>query len=118
MEARDLLHWIVDEVIAHRRARAFLLEASIRHELIDSLFDARVLHLLKKNISALDQPGGRYDAYKIDFGCYVDLLITVKAPLGLLPDNEGTYLEVPPDDYRAIRRAILNLDNFSASRKR
>lgn len=47
-EALELLHWIMDKVISHRRARAFLLSREISHQLIDSLFDARVLHLLKK----------------------------------------------------------------------
>jgi len=116
--ARTLLHWIIDEVIAHRRARAFLLLSATRDPLIDALFDARVLHLLKKNISAPEQPGVRYDAYKIDYGCYVDLLTTVREPGGLLPAGEvdeidGGFVDVPPDDYRAIRRAILDVSSFS-----
>jgi hypothetical protein len=111
--ARSLLHWIIDEVIGHRRSRAFLLRTDIRHPLIDALFDARVLHLLKKSVSAHDQPGVRYDVYKLDFGCYVDLLTTAKAPSGLLAtDDESQFVDVPPDDYRAIRRAILDLDKF------
>ncbi|WP_146127964.1 ORC-CDC6 family AAA ATPase [Burkholderia gladioli] len=118
MHARALLHWIIDEVIAHRRARAFLLLCATRDALIDALFDARVLHLLKKNISAADQPGVRYDAYKIDYGCYVDLLTTVREPGGLFPAGEADqvdcgFIDVPPDDYRAIRRAILDLSHFS-----
>jgi hypothetical protein len=44
--ARDFLHWIIEEVIAHRRARAFLFRSNTRHDLIDNLFDARILHLL------------------------------------------------------------------------
>lgn len=78
--ALKLLHWIIDEVIAHRRSRAFLLERSQSNSLIHSLFDARVIHLLKRNISAHDQPGVRYDVYKIDYGCYVDLLSTARSP--------------------------------------
>jgi hypothetical protein len=118
MHARTLLHWIIDEVIAHRRARAFLLLSATRDPLIDALFDARVLHLLKKNISAAEQPGIRYDAYKIDYGCYVDLLTTVREPGGLLPSGDvdeidGGFIDVPPDDYRAIRRAILDLSHFT-----
>lgn len=118
-KASRLLRWIVDEVIAHRRARAFLVESGVRDTLIDSLFDSRVLHLLKRNISAPDQPGIRYDAFKIDYGCYVDLLSTSREPQGNLPmgaldDDEGGYIEVPPDDYRAIRRAILDLEAFYA----
>jgi len=114
--ARSLLLWVVDEVIAHRRARAFLLKSSERHPLIDALFDARVLHVVKHSIAAHDQPGVRYDVYKIDYGCYVDLLATQRAPQGLLalddPDARAGYVDVPPDDYRAIRRAILDLDEF------
>jgi len=111
--ARALLHWIIDDVIGHRRARAFLLRTDVRHPLIDALFDARVIHLLKKNVSAHDQPGVRYDVYKLDFGCYVDLLTTAKSPVGLLPGDEpDQFVDVPPDDYRAIRRAILDLEKF------
>ncbi len=108
----DLLHWIVDRVIGYRKARAFLLRRGVSHDLIDNLFDSRVLHLLKRSISAHDQPGIRYDAYKIDYGCYVDLLATARSPQGLLKLDEGGFLEVPPDDYRAIRRAILDLEEF------
>lgn len=104
------LNHIVDEVIGIRRARAFLFPANTRHDVIDSLFDARVLHLLKKNISSRDEPGKRYDVWKIDYGCYVDLIRTQKAPLGLLPNDEGgeAFIEVPTDDYRSIRRAVLS----------
>lgn len=120
--AAALLRWIVDEVIAHRKARAFLVESGTRDPLIDSLFDARVLHLLKRNISAQEQPGVRYDAFKIDYGCYVDLLTTAREPQGLLPvgdgdTSDGGYVEVPPDDYRAIRRAILDLSVFHATNR-
>lgn len=118
--ARSLLLWVVDEVIAHRRARAFLLKSGERHPLIDALFDARVLHVVKHSIAAHDQPGVRYDVYKIDYGCYVDLLATQKAPQGLLalddPDDRAGYVDVPPDDYRAIRRAILDLHEFERQR--
>ncbi len=113
--ALNLLHWIIDEVIAHRRARAFLLERNTSHNLIDSLFDSRVLHLLKRNISAHDDPGKRYDVYKIDYGCYVDLLSTARSPQGLLEMDDGTFIDVPSDDYRAIRRAILDLEVFELS---
>lgn len=117
--AGQLLHKIVDDVIAHRRARAFLFNSTSKHPLIEELFDKRVLHVLKRGISSHDEPGVRYDVFKIDYGCYVDLLTTSKAPKGLLPfgdsdfttPDETEYVEVPPDDYRAIRRAILRLDD-------
>jgi len=118
-EAQDLMHWIIDKVIGHRRARAFLLRSNAKNDLVDSLFDARVLHVLKRNIAAHDEPGVRYNVYKIDYGCYVDLLTTKKAPAGLLPSEKSGkagFVDVPPDDYRAIRRAILNIGDFKAER--
>jgi hypothetical protein len=112
-EAEELLHWIIDDVIAHRRARAFLLRSNTRDPLIDALFDARLLHVIKKSISGHDEPGARYDVYKLDYGCYVDLLATTKAPDRLLDmDDPGASVSVPSDDYRAIRRAILDLHRF------
>jgi hypothetical protein len=90
-QARDFLHWIIQEVIAHRRARAFLFRSNVKQYLVETLFDARVLHILKRNIAAHDQPGIRYDVYKIDYGCYVDLLTTSRAPQGLLPIGDTEY---------------------------
>lgn len=123
-DAHALLHWVIDEVIGERRARAFLLRSDSGHDLIDLLFDARVLHILKKSISAHDQPGIRYNVYKLDYGCYVDLISTARAPQGLLQldtepgagdESDPGFVEVPPDDYRSIRRAILRLDRFEAA---
>ena len=122
-DAQDLLHWIIDEVIAHRRARAFLLKSNTRHPLIDALFDARLLHVMKRSISGQEEPGVRYDAYKLDYGCYVDLLATVKAPTHQLFETEGddeevgATVKVPTDDYRAIRRAVLDLAEFERRAK-
>ncbi len=124
IEAKELLHWIIEQVIAHRRARAFLLQANVQNKLIDYLFDSRLLHILKRNIAGQDQPGVRFDVYKLDYGCYVDLLNTSHAPEGLLQidgtksDVAPQFIEVPPDDYRAIRRAILDLSKFETRNKK
>ncbi len=119
-EAIGLLHWIIDNVIGNRKARAFLLRSNITHPLIEELFDARVIHVLKRGVSTHDQPGARYDVYKLDYGCYVDLMATARAPLGLFlvdeEDDSSGYIEVPQDDYRSIRRAILDLEDFERAR--
>lgn len=107
----SLLEHIISEVIGKRKARAFLFAANTRNEMIDTLFDARVLHILKRGTSSHDEPGVRYDVYKIDYGCYVELINTSKAPEGLYQEDEGEdFVEVPKDDHRSIRRAILRLD--------
>jgi hypothetical protein len=119
-EARDLLTWIMSEVIGERQARAFLLEVGDdrRHPLIRALYDARVLHLVRRSIAARDQPGVRFNGWALDYGCYVDLVTTVKAPRGEYAaeneEGEETWVDVPNDDYRSIRRAVLDLDRFDA----
>jgi hypothetical protein len=117
--ALALLHWIIDKVIGERRARAFLLEQGERsaHALIGALYDARVIHVIKRGIATHDRPGVRFDVYSLDYGCYVELMTTARAPLGLFEavveeGGDEEFVEVPVDDYRSIRRAILDLDEF------
>jgi hypothetical protein len=119
-KASALLHWTIDKVIGERHARAFLLRQGEQtaHPLIGALYDERVLHVVKKSVATHDEPGVRYDVYGLDFGCYVELVSTAKAPLGLfeaeIEDGKDEFVEVPVDDYRSIRRAILDLDAFEA----
>jgi len=116
--AQQLLTWIIDEVIQHRQARAFLLAAEARDELIEFLYDARVLHVIRQGVSAQDLPGRRFNVYSLDYGCYVDLINTTRAPRGLFEadvDGQAGFVQVPDTDFRSIRRAILDLKQFYAS---
>ncbi len=116
-KAKALLTWIVDRVIKERQTKAFLLESGTRDVLVDFLYDERVLHVLRKSMSAQDEPGKRFHVYGIDYGCYVDLINTNRAPTGLL-DLGTTTAEisviVPRTDFRSIRRCVLNLSDFYA----
>ncbi|QNR23831.1 ORC-CDC6 family AAA ATPase [Croceimicrobium hydrocarbonivorans] len=118
--ALTLLRWIIDEVLGNRNARAFLLQTDVKNSLIDFLYDSRVIHLIKQSIAGQDKPGIRYNVYSIDYGCYVDLINTNRAPKGLFQaeTDEGIeFIQVPMNDYRAIRRAILDLEEFKKSTK-
>jgi hypothetical protein len=123
-DARDLLQWIVSEVLGQRQARAFMLREGEdrRHPVILTLYDARVLHLIRRNLVAHDEPGTRYHCWGLDYGCYVDLISTARAPKGVfqveLDAGTEAYVDVPSDDYRSIRRAILDLDAFERRRRR
>ena len=108
-ELSDFLLEIINDVIRGRRARAFLVKSGVRDERIETLFDLRILHILKRNISSKENPGVRFDVYKFDYGCYVDLISTAFAPEGLFETDDGSWVEVPVDDYRSIRRAVLDL---------
>jgi hypothetical protein len=116
-EAQRLLNWIIDKVIKQKRARGFMVnQKATGAPLLRALFDARVLHVVRRGYSAQDEPGERYDVYVIDYGAYVDLIHTKYEPLGVLPfSDDGGYTDVPSEDLRALRRAILDLDEFHAS---
>jgi alpha/beta superfamily hydrolase len=110
---RDLLHWIIDQVIDERRVRGFLLRQGSESHHINWLYDARLIHLIRKSIAAKDQAGVRFDAYAVDYGCYVDLFATRgSGPKGLLRVDDEDNLEVPEDDLELIRGAVLDLDEF------
>ena len=68
--------------------------------------------------SAAHRPGERLIVYKLDYGLYVDLVNTDKFPSGLLLEESlggDVDFDVPLDDARSYRRAILDLDRFYAS---
>lgn len=78
--------------------------------MIQRLFDARVIHFVKRGYADKDNPGVRYNIYTLDYGTYVDLLKTAKKPDGYLPLDENMSsrdIVVPFDDKRSIRRIIL-----------
>jgi hypothetical protein len=115
VQAKALLVWIIEKIIKERQTKAFLLESGTRDSLIDFLYDERVLHVLRKGTSAKDEPGKRFHVYGIDYGCYVDLINTARAPKGLLDlgDDQADYCgTVPKTDFRSIRRCILDLPEF------
>lgn len=120
-DAQALLAFVIERVIRGKKARAFLVdEKQARDPLLRTLFDARVLHIVRRGYSAKDQPGERYDVWVIDYGAYVDLLQTQAAPQGALPftDDAGETqyfdVDVPLQDLRAIRRGVLDLEQFYA----
>lgn len=108
-----IIRKIVDEVIGEKKARSFLVSKSLeKHPVIEELFDARVIHLVKKGYSDKDNPGVRYNIYSLDYGTYVDLLNTTKQP-DLYPVETAIELGdtiVPFDDKRSIRRIILSAE--------
>lgn len=108
----QLLLRIVSEVIGRRKARTFMLRRDLeKHESIQRLFDARVLHVVRRGYADKDNPGARYNIYSIDYGAYVDLLSTMKAPepdfVEEPEEGERDNLIVPFDDKRTIRRIIV-----------
>lgn len=123
VEAEHLLNWIIQSVIGSRQARGFLLRQGdeTRYPLIGELYDARVIHVIKKGVASKDESGVRYNVYSIDYGAYVELIATAKEPTGLFDadtDDGAEWVQVPQDDYRSIRRAILDMASYEAQQAR
>jgi hypothetical protein len=106
-EARELLAAIVDEVVGRRKARAFLLERGSRGSEdfgVRELYDARILHLVKRGIPAPHRPSLRYDGFVLDYGCYVDFSLP-----GYAGSSELWRAGVPPDHFAKIESSVLDL---------
>ena len=113
--AERMLQWIIQIVIRKRKVRAFLVAANARDEYLERLFDERILHIAKRSYSAKHDPTTRYRIWKIDYGCYVDRINTSQAPLGFLLQEQDVRDEsfvVPEDDFRQIRHAVLDLEQY------
>ncbi|MNC05990.1 hypothetical protein D3C75_534910 [compost metagenome] len=114
-EAVVLLDKIINEVIGQRKTRGFLISNENHNPLIDYLYDMRVIHVLKQGVSARNAIGKKYTLYTLDYGCYVELMSSSSAPLGLIiesdENDELKYIEIPKSDYRSVKNSILNFEN-------
>jgi hypothetical protein len=115
-----ILRKIVDEVIGTKRSRSFLIPRELeKHENLQKLFDARVIHFIKRGYADKDNSGIRYNVYSLDYGTYVDLLNTTKKPELEFVDVDsriqGEDFIVPFDDKRSIRRIVLTEEILKSS---
>ncbi|MDX1821691.1 MAG: hypothetical protein R3197_12415 [Paracoccaceae bacterium] len=116
---RSLLQYIVDNAIRKKKTNAFLVKVGDKDENVDLLFDRRLVHIRQRNVSSRDNPGARYIHYKIDYGCYIDLIATKQMPIEqdfsqqITIEDFAQGVDVPmDDDARSYRRSILELTEF------
>ncbi len=109
----DCLSEIIAKVIGDKKARSFMIKQELsRNEIILALYDARLLHLVRRGWSHRKEPGVRYDIFTIDYGAYVEKINTSSSPqMELFPEIEnGDTDTVPYDDKRTIRSIVLPED--------
>lgn len=109
--ARQLLRKLVDEVVGRRQSRTFLLDqlAASMQEGIYELYDARLLHVLRRGILDRKNPGTQYDGFAIDYGCYVALLLD--GSFQLRARSRELWLNAPegvPLDNFSMERSVLD----------
>lgn len=108
--ARRMLQLLVDEVVGRRRSRTFVLDqrTSNGHDIIDALYDARLLHVVRRGIVDPQHPGSLYDGFAVDYGCYVALLLDSQPRLR--PRDRNRWLtaskSIPPEDFNLAKTAI------------
>ncbi|MFD2415552.1 hypothetical protein [Amycolatopsis pigmentata] len=113
--ARHTLQLLIDEVVGRRRSRTFVLDqaTSIGHDIINTLYDARLLHIVRRGITDPQHPGRLYDGFAVDYGCYVALLLDGQ-PRNR-PRDRNRWLtspkSIPPEDFNLAKTAI-NLGLF------
>lgn len=116
------LQRITNEVIGKKQARTFMIEKSLEgHDLVRSLFDLRIIHLARRGYADKDNPGVRYNIFTLDYGTYVDLMGTKKAPLEdpATSDDVGINdVVVPFDNMKSIRRIILRREHLEPTAPR
>lgn len=113
-EAVHLLDWIINRVIAEKHTRGFLVRSDTKEDLLEFLYDSRIIHLVKQGVSAKSHKGKRFNLYVLDYGCYADLLSTKDEPKGILFE-EGEYIEIPKIDYRTINNSILDIQQYNST---
>jgi hypothetical protein len=71
-----LLADLLDEVLGRRKSRTFVLrrDTDAQDSRIRDLFEARLIHLLRRGVTELGRPGRLYDVFSIDYGCYITTL--------------------------------------------
>jgi hypothetical protein len=109
-EQNEVLRRIVKKVIGQNKVRSFLLEKNHeRDDMIRSLFDFRLLHLIHRGYMDVEDIGRRYNIYAIDYGAYVDLLGSAHAPArDLTTDIQEENTVIPFGDKRRMKRVILD----------
>ena len=107
--ARSLLAAIIDEIVGNRKTRSFLLErggGGSEDYVIRELYDARVLHIIRRGVAPADRPSLRFDGFVIDYGCYVDFSVAFDRA------SQFWISEVPPDRFTLIKGSVLDLKDL------
>lgn len=112
-EAWEVLLWVIDHVITpNGGGRAFLVPTSdAAHPLVRSLYDARVLHVVRRNVALRERPGVRYHVYTIDYGCFFDVVVASQRTNGMPLEGEDLDTPVPGiGSLETVKNAVLDIN--------
>ncbi|MFW5415696.1 ATP-binding protein [Nocardiopsis sp. CNT-189] len=109
--ARRALANLVSFACARRR-RTFLVERGYdsHHRVIRSLYDARLVHILRSAVG----PGGQYDLFALDYGAYVNALSDHEAVKSWNEPWVQRWAAPDPVTSPEVRKAIFAIDRLLA----
>lgn len=90
------------EFAVKRKKRSFLLdrEYDARHDIVQDLYDARLIHLLESAVG----PGARYDLFALDYGGYVDSIEKEDTVVRWYRARESGWKDTDPKKSLSITR--------------
>jgi hypothetical protein len=102
--ASKLFHYIGSQLTKQKRNRLFLVKQEDNTDLVESLYDYRVIHIKQQGYCNPSTPENRYNVYLIDYGSYLNFL-------GIRLDDEELLKEyevVPHDSYKNIMGLVVD----------
>ena len=117
--ARALLKDLLDEILGQRRSRTFLLnrDGDTSDPRVRDLYEARLIHIIRRGLAALNKPGTLYDAFVIDYGCYTTALTEEYVKLLWDPWVEAPSTETKFDQ-KLVYAQVFSLKRPDRSTKR
>jgi hypothetical protein len=113
IKADKIATWALAHIIrftTQRRKRTFLIERGhdSNHQVIQVLYDARLIHLLNSAVG----PGGGYDLFALDYGGFINTLAN-NEKLALFQDLWAIqWTDIDPSRSPLVRQAILRVEDL------
>lgn len=96
--------------VADRRKRTFLIERGhdSGHEVIQDLYDARLIHLLASGVG----PRGNYDLFALDYGGYVNILANDENGKDWIDLWAVQWSDIDPARSPLVRKAVIRVNDL------
>jgi len=100
--------------VATRRKRTFLIRRGhdSSHEVIQELYDARLIHLLSSGVG----PHGSFDLFALDYGGYANIIYDDENAISWTEGWHVRWIDFDPSRSTDVRKAILEVSNLLAKR--
>jgi hypothetical protein len=103
------LRFLVDEVIGRRRSRIFALPVDAQDDAVNTLYDQRLLHILRRGVVDHRKPGRLYNIFSVDYGCYASLLLNGDKVFGHADHAWTATSHGPAPDGATLSKLVVDI---------